>query len=123
MHLHALLIALLPLTALPTVILAAPATKRDSAPIYDGSQVNGKTYDYIVVGGGLTGVVLAARLTEDAGRTVLVVESGYNEEANSVVTGEYIGELGWLRLMADAGNYQKAFDVSLPCPSRHRARQ
>jgi len=85
MHLLAL-VALLPLTALPTY--AAPATKRDTAPIYDGSQVNGKTYDYIVVGGGLTGVVLAARLTEDAGRTVLVVESGYNEEANSVVTGE-----------------------------------
>jgi hypothetical protein len=88
MHVHSLLIILLPLTVLPLVTLAAPAVKRDTAPIYDGSQVNGKTYDYVVVGGGLTGVVLAARLTEDSGRTVLVVEAGYNEEANSVVTGE-----------------------------------
>jgi len=80
-----LTIALLPLA------LAAPAkpySKRDTAPIYDGSQVNGKTYDYVIAGGGLTGVVLAARLSEDSSRSILVIESGYNEEANPKVTGQ-----------------------------------
>jgi len=80
------LIALLPLA------LAAPAqphTKRDTAPIYDGSRVNGRTYDYVIAGGGLTGVVLAARLSEDSSRSVLVIEAGYNEEANPKITGEF----------------------------------
>ena len=63
-------LSFLPLHFLTTA-LAAPA-KRDTAPIYDGAQVNGKTYDYVVVGGGLTGVVLAARLTEGGDKTVLV---------------------------------------------------
>jgi len=34
------------------------------------------TYDHIICGGGAAGCVLAARLTEDPGRTVLVIESG-----------------------------------------------
>ncbi|KAJ3502154.1 hypothetical protein NLJ89_g9017 [Agrocybe chaxingu] len=34
-------------------------------------------YDYIVVGGGHSGLVIANRLSEDSGRSVLVVEYGY----------------------------------------------
>ena len=79
------------LTLLPLALSAPsrPIDKRDTAPIYDGSQVSGKTYDYVIAGGGLTGVVLAARLSEDSSKSVLVVESGYNEENNRDVTGEY----------------------------------
>ncbi|ORY25063.1 GMC oxidoreductase-domain-containing protein [Naematelia encephala] len=84
------------LLAIPLSALAAPARiKRDTTPIYDGSQVNGKTYDYVIAGGGLTGVVLASRLSEDTGRSVLVIEAGYNEEDNSDVS--------------DASKYQNAF--------------
>lgn len=78
-------IALIPAT------LAAPSRpldKRGTAPIYDGTQVNGKTYDYVIAGGGLTGVVLAARLSEDSSKSVLVIESGYNEEDRQDVYGE-----------------------------------
>ncbi|KAH7093309.1 hypothetical protein FB567DRAFT_172326 [Paraphoma chrysanthemicola] len=42
-----------------------------------GQDVNGKTFDYIIVGGGLTGLVVANRLSEDEDRTVLVLENGY----------------------------------------------
>lgn len=37
------------------------------------------TVDYIIAGGGLTGLTIAARLTEDPNIKVLVIESGYFE--------------------------------------------
>jgi hypothetical protein len=79
------LVVLLPLA------IAAPSRnvdKRDTAPIYDGSQVGGKTYDYVIAGGGLGGMVTAARLSEDSSKTVLVLEAGYNEEDRQDVTGK-----------------------------------
>lgn len=72
------------LLALLASFTAAAPTKR--ATTSDGAAVNGRTYDYVIAGGGLSGVVLARRLA-DAQHSVLVIEAGGDEEGNSLVTG------------------------------------
>ncbi|KAF2628838.1 GMC oxidoreductase [Macroventuria anomochaeta] len=52
-----------------------------------------KTYDYIVVGGGLTGLTVANRLSEDSSRTVLVIENGYLVDDVSTQVPSYANSL------------------------------
>lgn len=65
-------------------LLASQATA-EWFPQYVGNHLTGSsfgipnveaTYDYIVVGGGLTGSVTAARLIEDTNASVAVIEGG-----------------------------------------------
>ncbi|TLD37813.1 alcohol oxidase [Venturia nashicola] len=55
------------------------------------------TYDYVVVGGGLTGLVVANRLSEDSTKTVLVIENGI---LNNGTTSSTPGNSGGLNLAA-----------------------
>lgn len=83
------LAALSTLAASP-VVLAAPAVPYDGphnannphreylkrSITADVAQVNGKTFDFVIVGGGLAGLVVANRLSEWDNQTVLVIEAG-----------------------------------------------
>ncbi|KAH8660866.1 alcohol oxidase [Tricladium varicosporioides] len=44
-----------------------------------------KSYDYIVVGGGTSGLTVADRLSEDGTKTILVVEYGYLDDSPNIL--------------------------------------
>jgi hypothetical protein len=68
----------------PTISLTRRATTTLGAlaAFTAANTVTAKTYDYVIVGGGLTGLVTAARLTEDPDVSVLVLEYGIIDRSN-----------------------------------------
>lgn len=53
------------------------------------------TYDYIIVGAGSAGCIVAARLTEDPGTTVLLIEAGGPQTViTDMLANAWIGMLG-----------------------------
>ncbi|KAF8311835.1 alcohol oxidase [Clavulina sp. PMI_390] len=77
------------------------------------SNVSNKTYDYIVVGGGLAGLTVANRLSENAGTTVLVIEAGNDDRTDPRVydiyqyTVAFFSSLDW-SYPTDAGKSIRA---------------
>ncbi|WWD16664.1 hypothetical protein CI109_101094 [Kwoniella shandongensis] len=61
---------------LGSVLLVLPLTSAISGLLTDPEQVNGQTFDYVIVGGGLGGLTVANRLSENPDITVLVLEAG-----------------------------------------------
>ncbi|KAJ7628742.1 hypothetical protein FB45DRAFT_991099 [Roridomyces roridus] len=72
-----LLLLLLPLRCVTARVTSSP------------SDIDGETYDYIVVGGGLAGLTVAGRLTENPSTSVLVVEAGADDRENPEVYDVY----------------------------------
>ena len=69
------------------LLLALPAMAAVPQPAAfgvssDPTQADGKTFDYIVVGGGLTGLTVANRLSELADKRVLVIEAGNDDRTD-----------------------------------------
>ncbi|KAI0759148.1 aryl-alcohol-oxidase from pleurotus Eryingii [Irpex lacteus] len=59
------------------------------------SQLPQKTYDYIIVGGGAGGSVLASRLSESSGVNVLLIEAGSSDYKNiNIEVPQFVGRLG-----------------------------
>ena len=64
-------------------------------------EVSDTDWDYIVVGGGLGGLVVSKRLAEDEGKNVLIIEAGHDDRDDPKVFnvdnyGQYIGtDLDW----------------------------
>jgi hypothetical protein len=59
--------------------------KRASGVTRDPWDADYQTHDYIVVGGGLTGITVAARLSENPNNQILVIETGGDNRNDSRV--------------------------------------
>ena len=101
-----LLVLSLPLTALPTSN-SSYTTSSDSGRLLGSSfgSAGNQTFDYIIVGGGTAGLVVATRLAEDASKSVAVIEAGsFYEIGNS--------NLSQIPLLGPVGSGKSPFDTS-----------
>ncbi|KFA68947.1 hypothetical protein S40285_10304, partial [Stachybotrys chlorohalonatus IBT 40285] len=53
--------------------------------LFLASSVAADVFDYVIVGAGTSGLVLANRLTEDPSVKVVVIEAGHDERDNPLV--------------------------------------
>lgn len=78
-----------------TSVCAASLHKRSTT---DPTQLSGKIFDFLIVGGGTAGLALAARLAEWTNITVAVIEAGtdgteYQDQIT--IPGTYIWRRAW----------------------------
>lgn len=72
-----------------SVLILAVSIDAASVVTSNPANVSNKTYDYIIVGGGLTGLTVAGRLTENPNTSVLVIEAGRDDRGDSRIYDIY----------------------------------
>ncbi|KAH7092878.1 alcohol oxidase [Auriculariales sp. MPI-PUGE-AT-0066] len=79
---------------LALTVLGGAVASRATVITSDRSVAVGKTFDYIIAGGGLTGITVANKLSA-AGNTVLIIEAGKDlPDEPGIYNAERRGELG-----------------------------
>src|SRR5690242_4679831 len=81
------------LQVLPAVVYAATGSQTPSGVSGNPLDASNRTFDYIIVGGGLTGLTIAARLSENPRMTVLVIEAGGDSRNDPRVYDLYNSQL------------------------------
>lgn len=69
--------------------LNLPPNLKTSGVTWEPNDAADKAFDYVVVGGGLTGIAVAARLAENPSTTVLVIEAGRDDRWDERVKSVY----------------------------------
>lgn len=69
--------------------MAESTSRRTSGVTSNPLDAANNTYDYIIVGGGLTGLTVASRLSQDPRTTILVIETGSDDRTNPLVSDIY----------------------------------
>ncbi|KAI0647356.1 alcohol oxidase [Trametes meyenii] len=91
MRLHSPLLVLL-ISQVSFVVHAVAGATRDSDHSDLVSTIINKTFDYVIIGGGTAGLVVAARLSEDPHISVAVIEAGIHHVGEPLVdTPELFG--------------------------------
>lgn len=73
-------------TALPSQIRRSTTAGVSHGITSDPAALGNRTFDYVICGGGLTGLTVASRLSEDPNINVLVIEAGYDNHTSPLVS-------------------------------------
>jgi hypothetical protein len=90
-----------PLEERPNSATNSTLHKRASGVTSNSWDAAYQTYDYVVIGGGLTGITVASRLAENPNTQVLIIEAGgddrFDQRVQNIYTyGQAFGsELDW----------------------------
>ncbi|PNS21079.1 Long-chain-alcohol oxidase FAO3 [Sphaceloma murrayae] len=109
-------VQLVSIASLVNTVTALPGSSRYISRQVTEDRVKGQTYDYIIAGGGLSGLVVANRLTENPRVKVLVIEYGVFDDSATASVPYFANGLNMASMIPttsapDAGLNNASFPV------------